>query len=72
MEKEGIIVRTKGKKDARQMIVSLTGKGRGLQTELAGVPFAVAGAVACRTLTPENTPELYRMLDAIIEKLSQA
>lgn len=31
MEKEGVITRTKGKQDARQMIVSLTQKGKGLQ-----------------------------------------
>ena len=70
MEKEGIIVRTKGKKDARQMIVSLTGKGTDLQSKLAEVPYAIAGAAACATMTPDTLPELYRMLDDIIAKLS--
>ena len=53
MEKEGFLVRRKGEKDARQMIVSLTEKGRELQKKLA-----------------ETAPELFRMLDGIIGKLS--
>ena len=71
MEKEGIITRARGKKDARQTIVSLTRKGRNLQNTLSNVPFAVAGAAACTSVTPYTLPELYRMLDDIIEKLGQ-
>ncbi len=41
MEEEGIVVRTKGKADARQKIVSLTRKGKDLQEDLSEVPFAV-------------------------------
>ena len=70
MEKEGIITRTRGKQDARQMIVSLTGKGKGLQKQLADVPFKVSGSVICESLNPETSPELFRMLDDIIAKLS--
>ncbi len=70
MEKEGMLIRKKGEKDARQMIVSLTGKGKALQQELADVPFAVGSAVTCGSVTPESTPDLFRMLDDIIAKLS--
>ena len=70
MEKEGILTRAKGKQDARQMIVSLTRKGKDLQKKLADVPFAVGRAVLCESVTPETAPELFRMLDAIITKLS--
>ena len=70
MEKEGVLTRRKGEKDARQMIVSLTGKGRDLQEKLADVPFAIGNAVACDSVTPETAPELFRMLDGIIAKLS--
>ena len=70
MEKEGIIARTRGKQDARQTIVSLTGKGKGLQKQLADVPFKVGGSVICKSLNPETAPELFRMLDDIIAKLS--
>ena len=70
MEKEGVITRTKGKQDARQMIVSLTQKGKGLQESLTNVPYAVGSAVICESVTPETVPGLFRMLDDIIEKLN--
>ena len=70
MEKEGILTRRKGEKDARQMIVSLTGKGQELQKKLADVPFTIGSTVICESVTPETTPELFRMLDDIIGKLS--
>ena len=52
------------------MIVSLTEKGQGLQQKLADVPFVVGSSVLCESVTPETTPELFRMLDDIIGKLS--
>ena len=70
MEKEGILTRAKGTQDARQMIVSLTRKGKDLQKKLAEVPFAVGNAVVCDSVNPETAPELFRMLDDIIIKLS--
>ncbi len=69
MEKEGILVRTKGKKDARQMIVSLTREGKVLQDKLAGVPDKVGSAVMCESVNPETAPGLFRMLDDIITRL---
>ncbi|MBQ9476728.1 MAG: MarR family transcriptional regulator [Bacteroidales bacterium] len=71
MEAEGILTRTPGKKDARQMIVSLTDKGSRLQDQLAAVPETVGHAVLCDSVTPETVPGLYGMLDGIIEKLSR-
>ena len=71
MEKQGILTRTKGTKDARQMIVTLTKKGRVLQGKLAEVPSTVAGAVVCDSVTPETAPELFKMLDDMIAKLSE-
>lgn len=72
MEKEGVLVRVKGKKDARQMIVSLTGKGKALKQKLAEIPFTVGSSVVCDSVTPETAPGLYRMLDDIIDKLSNS
>ncbi len=72
MEKEGVLTRKKGVKDARQIIVSLTKKGKSLQKELADVPFTLAKAVLCDSVTPETAPELFRMLDDIIVKLSES
>ena len=70
MEKEGIITRAKGKKDARQIIVSLTKKGKDLQDSLTNVPYTVGSAVICESVTPETVPGLFRMLDDIIERLN--
>ena len=70
MEKEGFLVRRKGDKDARQMIVSLTPEGWNLQKELADVPNTVGNAVLCDSVTPETAPQLFRMLDGIIAKLN--
>ena len=70
MEKGGLLTRRKGEKDARQMIVSLTKKGKSLQKELADVPRTVGDAVICDSVTPENALGLFRMLDDIILKLS--
>ena len=69
MEKEGILVRAKGKTDARQMIVSLTPKGRELQEELSDVPDKVGNAAICDSVTPDTAPDLFRMLDDMIAKL---
>lgn len=71
MEKEGILTRTRGKKDARQMIVSLTREGKELQKTLVDVPAAVGSSVLCDSITPETVPDLFRMLDDIIKKLTQ-
>ena len=72
MEKEGVLTRRKGEQDARQMIVSLTRKGKELQKKLADVPATVGKAVLCESLTAETAPELFRMLDDIILKLRGA
>ena len=69
MERQGIVARHKGEKDARQMIVSLTEKGKHLQYDLAEVPFTVGNAVICDSVTPETAPELFHMLDDMIETL---
>ena len=71
MEKEGVLTRSKGMKDARQRIVALTKKGKGLQDKLAEVPFTVGNAVICESVTPETAPELFRMLDDMIAKLKK-
>ena len=71
MEAEGIVSRSKGEKDARQMIVKLTKKGRNLQNKLTDVPEAVGYAVICESVTPETIPGLFGMLDGIINQLQQ-
>lgn len=69
MEAEGIVTRSQGKKDARQMIVKLTKKGRNLQKELNNVPDTVGSAVLCKSITPETVPGLFVTLDDLINQL---
>lgn len=71
MEREGIINRCKGKEDARQIIVTLTEKGKQLQTDLSDVPFTVGRAVMCDSISTQTVPDLYSMLDEMIDKLAQ-
>lgn len=70
MEAEGLVTRTKGKADARQVIVQLTGKGRALEEKAGCVPFQIGKAVVCRSITPESAPALFATLDDLIATLS--
>ena len=70
MEADGVVTRTQGIKDARQTIVKLTAKGRGLQEKLLDVPEAVGSAVLCESITPETVPGLFTMLDDISRQLN--
>ncbi len=69
MEAEGILTRTRGSQDARQIIVALTPKGRSLQERLAEVPETIGNSVLCKRITPETIPDLFAMLDDIINQL---
>lgn len=71
MEKEGIVTRNKDEKDARQMIVKLTKKGKEFQDILAEIPDKVGNAVICESVTYATAPELFRMLDDVITKLKE-
>ena len=69
METEGFLTRSRGREDARQIIVKLTKKGRDLQEKLADVPEAIGSSLLCESVTPETIPGLYAMLDGIIHQL---
>ena len=69
MEMQGILTRSKGSADARQVIVTLTPKGHNLQNLLDDVPMKVGNAVICKSVTPDTVPALFGMLDDIIERL---
>ena len=69
MEMQGILTRSKGSTDARQVIVTLTPKGHNLQNLLDDVPMKVGNAVICKSVTPDTVPALFGMLDDIIERL---
>lgn len=71
MEAEGFLTRSRGRADARQVIVQLTPKGRALEEKAGCIPYEVGKAVACRSITQESAPELYGTLDDLIQTLSQ-
>ena len=69
MESAGILTRSKGTKDARQIIVSLTQKGAELKDLLHDIPRTIGNAVLCDSITPNTVPALFKMLDEMIAKL---
>ena len=71
MEAEGFVSRKKGDKDARQVIVSLTPKGRKLEEKASCVPYQMSNAVACRSITEKTAPELFHTLDDLIGTLAK-
>lgn len=71
MEAEGFVRRTRSEEDGRQVIVSLTPKGRKLEQEAGCVPYEMEGAVACRSITQETAPGLFATLDDLIGHLSK-
>ncbi len=71
MEAEGFVKRSRGAEDGRQVIVSLTPKGRKLEQEASCVPYKMGGAVACRSITQETAPGLFATLDDLIGHLSK-
>ena len=72
MEEAGLLERTRNNGvDARQVIVSLTDKGRALQESLRDVPGDIGSKVLCDSITPASAPQLYKMLDDMIARLSQ-
>ena len=71
MEKAGLITRTRGKKDTRQRIVTLTKEGKALYEQAQSIPEKMR----CAVMMDENeTEEIIRMipsLDKMIEELKK-
>ena len=70
MEAEGFVKRGRSSTDARQVIVSLTEKGRALEQKAASIPVCMGSAIACGSLTPETVPALFATLDDVIATLA--
>lgn len=70
MESEGFIQRTRGSEDARQVIISLTEKGKNIEEKASCIPHKIGSAIACRSITQETAPELYTILDDLIQSLT--
>jgi len=71
MEKQGIVVRQKGREDKRQQIVSLTDRGRGMEAQAyALIPSGMGERLAACPLRVDDYACLARKLDTIIESLN--
>ena len=71
MEKSGLIVRTKGKEDTRQRIVSLTQKGKDLYMQAKPIPSCLSRDVALKTGEEEEILTMIPTLDKLIEGLKR-
>ena len=71
MEKQGIIIRKRGKEDKRQQIVSLTEKGKALEEmAFSSIPAGMAKKLSVCPLRLEDYLQLAKELDTIIESLN--
>ncbi len=69
MEKQGLVRRSRGVRDARQVIVSLTETGREMESRATEIPAALSSRIVCDRLTPETVPDLFATLDELIGTL---
>ncbi len=70
MEAEGLLRRTRGTEDARQILVSLTEKGKDLEEKAASIPEKMGAAYTCNQLTAEEAGTMALWLDELIRTLS--
>ena len=71
MEKAGLITRTRGKKDTRQRIVSLTQQGKALYEQAQYIPENMRKAVMMPESEMEEILQAVPLLDKLIEGLSK-
>ena len=69
MEAEGLVRRTRGTEDARQVIVSLTEKGSRLQETAKDIPDQMGSTITCCNIPSEQFPQLAATLDSLIQAL---
>lgn len=69
MEAEGLVRRTRGIADARQVIVSLTEKGRALEKTAGDIPDQMRSHYTCSRLTADKVSGLAGILDDLIQTL---
>jgi len=69
MEDEGLVTRLKGTKDARQVIVSLTEKGKEMEHEAMKIPMEMLGKFSCTNVDQNELFNLVPTIDALIATL---
>ncbi|HPH98449.1 MAG TPA: MarR family transcriptional regulator [Anaerolineaceae bacterium] len=70
METQGILTRQRSQEDERKVIVSLTARGRQLQTEAASIPEKMAAGLLSGEIKMEELQKLKEQLYLIIDQLS--
>ena len=71
MEEEGLVVRTRGSKDARQVIVSLTEKGLKMEKLAAEIPGNMAQKYSCTGLDPKTVEKIVPIMDNLILNMKE-
>jgi len=71
MEKQGLVVRTRGKKDTRQRIVSLTQQGKALEEQAKAIPGCLAQQLSDKIEDINCLVDTIPALDQLIEGLAK-
>jgi len=71
MEDEGLLTRAKGQADARQVIVSLTPKGKAMEEQAQCIPNDLVNSLTCSKLLIDSGENLAAIMDEIIASLSE-
>ena len=70
MEAGGLLKREKGQSDARQVIVTLTEKGKRMEEQAANIPAELVNSFTCNDLSPDSEANLLQTLDLMINVLN--
>jgi len=70
MEAQGLITRRRSVEDERKVIVTLTLRGKELQTEAASIPERLVAGLVSSSVNPEDLKTLKDVLAGIIDQLS--
>ena len=65
LESKGYIIRKRSKNDERNLVVSLSEKGKKLKNQVKEIPIKVG---KCVNLTQDESLQLYKLLYKILEK----
>lgn len=65
MEKQGLILRSRGLVDTRQRIISLTKEGKQLEERVKEIPNCLAREIVCNGISPEDLMTLVPLLDKL-------
>ena len=69
LEEKSLVLRQKTNKDGRQLIVSLTQKGKDLRREMQIVPHQIG---SCVNLSTEEGAELKRLLLKVLSNVTES